>query len=184
MDADKSDATTTAAGVVVPTSGVGKPPAASATEAAAAAAAPASSEEGGEDFLIFGSRPSRLFDDVSSAIDVILAEEVSSLPLLPKTLTGRERREYRELRQRQQQQQQRNGGGGGGGGIDEEGGEGGAGGGGGGKEDPPPPMTGEERLLSRLRGAYKKNLDIAEAYCHRNIFTVGYYPKTKRRLIL
>ena len=45
-------------------------------------------------------------------------------------------------------------------------------------------QTGEEKLLLRLRSAYKKNLDLAEVYCQRNIFTIRNYPKTKRRKIL
>ena len=46
------------------------------------------------------------------------------------------------------------------------------------------PLTGEEKLIAKLRKAYKKNLDLAETYCSRNIFTVQYYSKTKRRKIL
>jgi hypothetical protein len=69
-----------------------------------------------------------------------------------------ERRQFRERRQR--------------GGI----GEGGT------TEDPP--STGEERLLSRLRRVNKKDLNIAEVYCARNILTMGQYPKTKHHMIL
>lgn len=46
------------------------------------------------------------------------------------------------------------------------------------------PQTGEEKLVGKLRKAYKRNLDLAEAYCSRNIFTVQYQTKTKRRKIL
>ena len=46
------------------------------------------------------------------------------------------------------------------------------------------PLTGEEKLLGKLRKAYKKNLDLAEAYCSRNIFTIAYHSKSKRRKIL
>jgi len=46
------------------------------------------------------------------------------------------------------------------------------------------PLTGEQKLIAKLRKAYKKNLDLAEAYCSRNIFTIQYYNKTKRRKVL
>ncbi|KAL7554722.1 hypothetical protein ACHAWF_018249 [Thalassiosira exigua] len=46
-----------------------------------------------EDFLIFGARPSHLFDDIALAVDSLLAEEVASLPLLPRTLTEQERQQ-------------------------------------------------------------------------------------------
>ncbi|KAL7541908.1 hypothetical protein ACHAXR_011356 [Thalassiosira sp. AJA248-18] len=99
-----------------------------------------------EDFLIFGGRPSHLFDGIAITIDSLLTEEVASLPLLPRTLT-------------EQEQQQQEGGG-------------------------QSPQTGEEKLIAKLRKAYKKNIDLAESYCSRNIFTVQRYPKTKRRKIL
>mmetsp|Transcript_1237 Transcript_1237/g.2641 ORF Transcript_1237/g.2641 Transcript_1237/m.2641 type:complete len:354 (+) Transcript_1237:124-1185(+) len=103
-----------------------------------------------EDFLIFGARPSHLFDDIAITIDSLLTEEVAGLPLLPRKLTEQE--------QRQQQQE--------------------------GEGQRSKPLTGEEKLIAKLRKAYKKNLDLAEAYCSRNIFTVQYFPKTKRRKIL
>ena len=109
------------------------------------------------DFLLFGSRPSHLFDDVRIAIDTLLTEEVASLPLLPRTLSPSQRR--------QQQQQQKPGG------VGNLSGE-------------LPALTGEQKLISQLRKAYKKNLDLAEAYCSRNIFTIQYYNKTKRRKII
>jgi hypothetical protein len=141
-----------------------------AADASADASAPSSLSSSSEDYLIFGSRPSQLFDDVSSAIDDILVEEVSTLPLLPRTLTERERRMHREELEGVQRSRRRN----------KMVGESSH------PHAPPPatPMTGEEKLLSRLRKSYRKNLAIAEAYCDRNIFTVGHYPKTKRRLIL
>lgn len=106
------------------------------------------------DFLIFGARPSHLFDDIAITIDSLLTEEVANLPLLPRKLTEQ------ELRQQQQQQQE---------------GEG---------QRSMKPQTGEEKLIAKLRKAYKKNLDLAEAYCSRNIFTLQYFSKTKRRKIL
>jgi hypothetical protein len=47
-----------------------------------------------------------------------------------------------------------------------------------------PPSTGEERLLSKLKRAYKNDLDIAKMYCEKNISAEGKYPKTKRPMIL
>ena len=111
--------------------------------AAASAAKPDASEA---DFLLFGSRPSHLFDDMRITLDTLLTEEVASLPLLPRTLTSD---------QRQMQQQS-------------------------GEEQ----LTGEQKLIAALRTAYKKKLDLAETYCSRNIFTIQYYNKTKRRKIL
>ena len=120
-------------------------------EGASAAAATTTTDNNAndEDFLMFGARPSHLFDNIAITIDSLLTEEVVSLPLLPRTLTDE------ELRQHQQA------------------------GGGEGK-----PLTGEQKLIAKLRKAYKKNLDLAETYCSRNIFTVQYYSKTKRRKIL
>ena len=46
------------------------------------------------------------------------------------------------------------------------------------------PQTGEQKLIAHLRKAYKKNIDAAETYCNRNIFTVQHHSKTKRRQIL
>ncbi|KAL9183660.1 hypothetical protein ACHAXT_004516 [Thalassiosira profunda] len=124
--------------------------AAPATTAADANDAPksAAGASPSEDFLLFGARPSHLFDDIALAIDSLLTEEVAGLPLLPRTVSEQEQKRH-------------------------------AAGGGTGK-----PMTGEEKLVSTLRKAYKKNIDLAEAYCSRNIFTVQQYPKTKRRKIL
>lgn len=45
-------------------------------------------------------------------------------------------------------------------------------------------LTGEEKLLLKLRTTYKKNFDLVEAYCARNIFTINYFSKTKRRKIM
>jgi hypothetical protein len=114
-----------------------------------------------EDYVIFGARPSRLFDDISEVVDAILAEEVSTLPLLPRTLT----REQQKMQQKEGSERKKKKG-------DEKEGE------------VPTIQTGEEKLLLRLRSAYKKNLDLAEVYCQRNIFTIRNYPKTKRRKIL
>lgn len=105
------------------------------------------------DFLLFGSRPSHLFDDMRIAIDTLLTEEVASLPLLPRTLSPSQRQQYRD-------------GNGSGGGEEEK------------------PLTGEQKLIAKLRKVYKKNLDLAEAYSSRNIFTIQYYNKTKRRKII
>jgi len=110
--------------------------------AASAAAKPDASEA---DFLLFGSRPSHLFDDMRITLDTLLTEEVASLPLLPRTLTPSQR------------QQQHSG---------------------------EKPLTGEQKLIAELRKAYKKKLDLAEAYCSRNIFTIQFYNKTKRRKIM
>lgn len=44
--------------------------------------------------------------------------------------------------------------------------------------------SGEEILLADLRGSYKKNLDLLENYCARNVFTVASFNKTKRRKVL
>jgi len=51
-------------------------------------------------------------------------------------------------------------------------------------QQPTRPQTGEDKILGKLRRAYQKNLDLAEAYCARNIFTVQNHPKTLRRKIL
>ena len=101
-----------------------------------------------EDFLMFGARPSHLFDDIAITIDSLLTEEIASLPLLPRTLTDE------ELRQASS------------------------------SSSGDKPLTGEQKLIAKLRKAYKKNLDLAETYCSRNVFTVQYYSKTKRRKIL
>ena len=101
-----------------------------------------------EDFLMFGARPSHLFDDIAITIDSLLTEEIASLPLLPRTLTDE------ELRQASK------------------------------SSSGDKPLTGEQKLIAKLRKAYKKNLDLAETYCSRNVFTVQYYSKTKRRKIL
>ena len=106
---------------------------------------------GSEDFLIFGARPSNLFDDIAITIDSLLTEEVATLPLLPRTLTDAEQRQH-------QTDGSDNGG--------------------------QKPQTGEQKLIGKLRKAYKKNIDLAEAYCSRNIFTVQSFSKTKRRKIL
>lgn len=103
------------------------------------------------DFLLFGSRPSHLFDDMRIAIDTLLTEEVASLPLLPRTLSPIQRQQYRDGK-------------------------------GSGEEEKP--LTGEQKLIAKLRKVYKKNLDLAEAYSSRNIFTIQYYNKTKRRKII
>ncbi|KAK1736736.1 hypothetical protein QTG54_012758 [Skeletonema marinoi] len=122
-----------------------KEEASSAPPAAASAAAKPDASEA--DFLLFGSRPSHLFDDMRITLDTLLTEEVASLPLLPRTLTPSQR----------QQQQSGNG---------------------------EKPLTGEQKLIAELRKAYKKKLDLAEAYCSRNIFTIQFYNKTKRRKIM
>ena len=101
-----------------------------------------------EDYLMFGARPSHLFDDIAITIDSLLTEEIASLPLLPRTLTDE------ELRQASS------------------------------SSSGDKPLTGEQKLIAKLRKAYKKNLDLAETYCSRNVFTVQYYSKTKRRKIL
>uniref|UniRef100_A0A7S2Q107 Uncharacterized protein n=1 Tax=Skeletonema marinoi TaxID=267567 RepID=A0A7S2Q107_9STRA len=119
-----------------------KEEASSAPPVAATAAKPDASEA---DFLLFGSRPSHLFDDMRITLDTLLTEEVASLPLLPRTLTPSQR------------QQQHSG---------------------------EKPLTGEQKLIAELRKAYKKKLDLAEAYCSRNIFTIQFYNKTKRRKIM
>mmetsp|Transcript_15387 Transcript_15387/g.31210 ORF Transcript_15387/g.31210 Transcript_15387/m.31210 type:complete len:347 (-) Transcript_15387:3616-4656(-) len=121
-----------------------KEEASSAPPVAATAAKPDASEA---DFLLFGSRPSHLFDDMRITLDTLLTEEVASLPLLPRTLTPSQR----------QQHQSGNG---------------------------EKPLTGEQKLIAELRKAYKKKLDLAEAYCSRNIFTIQFYNKTKRRKIM
>mmetsp|Transcript_8273 Transcript_8273/g.12943 ORF Transcript_8273/g.12943 Transcript_8273/m.12943 type:complete len:345 (-) Transcript_8273:469-1503(-) len=120
---------------------------ASSSAPPAAAAASASKPDASEaDYLLFGSRPSHLFDDMRITLDTLLTEEVASLPLLPRTLSPSQR-------QLQQQSGEK-------------------------------PLTGEQKLIAELRKAYKKKLDLAEAYCQRNIFTVQFYNKTKRRKIL
>mmetsp|Transcript_9708 Transcript_9708/g.13859 ORF Transcript_9708/g.13859 Transcript_9708/m.13859 type:complete len:346 (-) Transcript_9708:140-1177(-) len=119
----------------------------SAPPAAAAASASAAKPDASEaDYLLFGSRPSHLFDDMRITLDTLLTEEVASLPLLPRTLSPSQR-------QLQQQSGEK-------------------------------PLTGEQKLIVELRKAYKKKLDLAEAYCQRNIFTIQFYNKTKRRKIL
>ena len=120
-----------------------------------------------EDYVIFGARPSRLFDDISEVVDAILAEEVSTLPLLPRTLTNAQVREQEKMQQKEGSGRKKKKG-------DDEKDE----------VEVPTIQTGEEKLLLRLRSAYKKNLDLAEVYCQRNIFTIRNYPKTKRRKIL
>ena len=45
-------------------------------------------------------------------------------------------------------------------------------------------LSGEEILLGKLRRVYRKNLDVVESYCLRNIFTIESFSKTKRRKIL
>ena len=99
-------------------------------------------DEANEDFLIFGARGPNLFDNIALSVDSLLAEEISSLPLLPRTLSADERQRTPDAR------------------------------------------TGEEKLVAKLRSAYSKNLDLAETYCSRNIFTVSFFPKTKRRKVL
>jgi len=98
--------------------------------------------EADEDFLMFGARGPNLFDNIALSVDSLLAEEISSLPLLPRTLTADERQRT------------------------------------------PHAQTGEDKLVAKLRRAYSKNLDLAETYCSRNIFTVSFFPKTKRRKVL
>lgn len=44
--------------------------------------------------------------------------------------------------------------------------------------------SGEETLMRELRSVYKKNLDVVEAYCRRNVFTLSSFDKTKRRKVL
>eukprot|EP00956_Cyclotella_meneghiniana_P027348 scaffold61109_cov22-Cyclotella_meneghiniana.AAC.1 len=44
--------------------------------------------------------------------------------------------------------------------------------------------SGEEILMRSLRKVYKKNLDVVEAYCRRNVFTLSSFDKTKRRKVL
>mmetsp|Transcript_1823 Transcript_1823/g.3732 ORF Transcript_1823/g.3732 Transcript_1823/m.3732 type:complete len:419 (+) Transcript_1823:169-1425(+) len=110
-----------------------------------------------EDFLIFGARPCHLFDELSIAIDTLLAEEVATLPLLPRTTATTESSEQTARRSNNDDNK---------------------------NDKQPHPTTGEEKLMSKLRKAYKRNLDLVEAYCARNIFTVQYHSKTKRRRIL
>ena len=121
---------------------------AAAPPAAAAASAATKPDASEADFLLFGSRPAHLFDDMRITLDTLLTEEVASLPLLPRTLSPSQR-----------QQSEKNG-------------------------DGEKPLTGEQKLIAELRKAYKKKLDLAEAYCQRNIFTIQFYNKTKRRKIL
>ncbi|KAL7513723.1 hypothetical protein ACHAXN_011273 [Cyclotella atomus] len=45
-------------------------------------------------------------------------------------------------------------------------------------------QSGEEILLTELRRAYKKNMDVAEIFCERNVFTIASFNKTKRRKVL
>ncbi len=131
-----------------------EPSKAPAAVAAAGADSNAAKNDASEaDFLLFGSRPSHLFDDMRIAIDTLLTEEVASLPLLPRTLSPSQRQQYRDGK-----------------------------GSGGGEEEAP--LTGEQKLIAKLRKVYKKNLDLAEAYSSRNIFTIQYYNKTKRRKII
>ena len=132
-----------------------EPSKAPAAAAAAGADSNAAKNDASEaDFLLFGSRPSHLFDDMRIAIDTLLTEEVASLPLLPRTLSPSQRQQYKD----------------------------GSGSGTGGEEEKP--LTGEQKLIAKLRKVYKKNLDLAEAYSSRNIFTIQYYNKTKRRKII
>ena len=105
-----------------------------------------------ENFLLFGAAPSQLFDDIAVTLDALLAEQVSTLPLLPRTTSE----------------------------LDVESVAGGKGR----TQEARKPLTGEEKLIAKLRKVYKKNIDLVEAYCSRNIFTIDYYPKTKRRKIL
>mmetsp|Transcript_14115 Transcript_14115/g.30427 ORF Transcript_14115/g.30427 Transcript_14115/m.30427 type:complete len:372 (-) Transcript_14115:2601-3716(-) len=110
------------------------------------------------DFVLFGARPPHLFDNISIAIDSLLTEEVATLPLLPRTLTESEQQQHQQPKAKDRAK--------------------------GGQKKNVKPQTGEERLIGKLRKAYKRNLDLAEAYCSRNIFTVQYQTKTKRRKIL
>lgn len=119
-------------------------------EEVSSSAPPAKPDASEADFLLFGSHPAHLFDDMRITLDTLLTEEVASLPLLPRTLSPS---------QRQLHQQSDNG-------------------------DGEKPLTGEQKLIAELRKAYKKKLDLAEAYCQRNIFTIQFYNKTKRRKIL
>jgi soluble cytochrome b562 len=52
------------------------------------------------------------------------------------------------------------------------------------KSDEGSKQSGEEILLTELRQAYKKNLDVVEEYCARNVFTIASFNKTKRRKVL
>ena len=45
-------------------------------------------------------------------------------------------------------------------------------------------LSGEEILMRSLRKVYKKNLDVTEAYCKRNVFTLSSFDKNKRRKVL
>jgi hypothetical protein len=122
------------------------------------AAVPLSGGSGGEEAASAFVPPSPSEDLFSLAVNNLLAMEVSSLVLLPRALMEWEQWQFRDQWQR---------------GRIREGNT---------MEDPL--STGEERLLSRLQRAYKKDLDITEAYCTRNMFTMGQYPKTKCHMIL
>ena len=91
------------------------------------------------------------------AIDNLITEEVATLPLLPRKLTDQELRQHQQIQENEMKK---------------------------GADNAKPPLTGEQKLIATLRKAYKKNIDSAEAYCNRNIFTVQGYSKTKRRMIL
>ena len=71
--------------------------ASSSAAAAAAAASAATKPDASEaDFLLFGSRPAHLFDDMRITLDTLLTEEVASLPLLPRTLSPSQRQQQSE----------------------------------------------------------------------------------------
>jgi hypothetical protein len=111
-----------------------------------------------EDVLLFGARSSHLFDNIAIAIDSLLIEEVATLPLLPRKLTEQELRLYQQQKDDTAASSKSN------------------------REKTP--QTGEQKLVAHLRKAYKKNIDAAEAYCNRNIFTVQNHSMTKRRQIM
>ncbi|KAL7472321.1 hypothetical protein ACHAXS_012649 [Conticribra weissflogii] len=101
-----------------------------------------------EDYIIFGTAPSQLFDSISITLDNLLTKEVGSLPLLPKTPSDANSSGNND------------------------------------KKVQTSHLSGEEKILHKLRTTYKKNLDLVEAYCARNIFTIHYFSKTKRRKIV
>mmetsp|Transcript_7700 Transcript_7700/g.15390 ORF Transcript_7700/g.15390 Transcript_7700/m.15390 type:complete len:384 (-) Transcript_7700:11-1162(-) len=101
-----------------------------------------------EDYLIFGTAPSQLFDSISITLDNLLTKEVGSLPLLPRTPSDANSSGNNGIKAQTSQ------------------------------------LTGEDKLLLKLRTTYKKNFDLVEAYCARNIFTINYFPKTKRRKVV
>ena len=120
---------------------------------------------GEEATILFGSKPSRLFDAISEKIDAALRDGVATLPFLEPD------------------------------GAPSSGGRaslGGArmslGGGGGGRASlgsnatTPPP---DEKLLSIIRNTYGANLDLAEAYAGRNVFAlpVGTGPKRREEIV-